>query len=62
MTRIWFLDGKEVDFRVIVRKAREYGYESTSGIYLTSEASRILEDNGHQIKCKKIDETQKIAS
>lgn len=52
MNRLWYLDDELVIFITIIHKAKEYGYNPESGILLTSEASRILEKNGHKVECK----------
>lgn len=52
MEREWILDGEKVPFTKIIKLAREYGYESTSGIFMTSEAVLYLARNGHAVTCK----------
>lgn len=52
MERTWFLDGEVVPFQKIIELAREYGYESKSGIFMTSEAVLFLARNGHAVTCK----------
>ena len=45
----YHIDRQPADFRDIIRKAKEYGYDSNDGISLTSEAARILRANGHSV-------------
>ena len=58
MIRKWFLDGEEVPFQKIIREARKYGYGEGEEILLTSEASKVLEENGHDVKFEEIRETK----
>lgn len=50
--RTWKLDGKEVPFQVIIKTARNYGYDEDSGIYSTSAAVPWLTRNGHKVDCE----------
>ena len=52
MNRIWYLDDEVVTATTLIHKAEEYGYNPEDKILLTSEASRILEQNGHKVECK----------
>ena len=54
MKREWFIDGENVRFGEVIKRAQAYGYESDSGIYQTSIACRYLEKNGHKVECKEI--------
>ena len=33
----------------IIQRAKEYGYSGNGGLFLTSEASQILRNNGHEV-------------
>jgi hypothetical protein len=46
----YLLDGERVDFSVIIDKAKAYGYCGNSCILTTSEAARVLRENGHTIE------------
>ena len=45
----YILDGKRVDFHEVIKAAKLEGYEY-SGIAFTSEASRVLRQNGHTVE------------
>ena len=45
----YYLDGKAVRFTALIDFAKKhYGYQ-TDGFYCTSEAARILRENGHEV-------------
>ena len=43
----YHIDGVPADFKDIIRKAKEYGYDGV--ILLTSEAARTLRGRGHTV-------------
>jgi hypothetical protein len=50
-TQYYSLDGDKVDFQELIRVAKLFGYVSNDGIYTTSEAARVLRDNGIAVDC-----------
>ena len=52
MSRKWFLDGEEVHWQKIIELAKSCGYDPTDGIFTTSEATVVLQDNGHKVECE----------
>jgi hypothetical protein len=46
------LDGKPISFENLILKAKQYGYYSPGGFYCTSEAARILRENGFIVEDK----------
>lgn len=49
MEKQYHIDNQPADMRDVIGKAKEYGYEPNSGIYLTSEAARLLRKHGHVV-------------
>lgn len=50
--RQWYLDGEKVDFKTIIKKGQECGYEGNGGIFQTSMACQYLEKAGHKVELK----------
>lgn len=52
MEEKYYLDEKEIDFDKLIEKAQGYGYGKDSFLLRTSEACKVLEDNGHKVEHK----------
>lgn len=37
----------DLDFKELIQLAEDYGYKEEGGIYLTSQAAKVLRDNGY---------------
>ena len=50
MSEFYSVDGQKTVYTKMVSMAEDCGYKTSSGIYLTSEAARILRQYGHIIE------------
>ena len=49
---IYLVDGKETDWKELIKLARWHGYEDNDGIYSTSRAAIVLRECGIEVKEK----------
>lgn len=44
MKKLYLVNKVPVTFQRLIELAKEYGYESSDGLYMTSEAAQVLRD------------------
>jgi hypothetical protein len=49
MASTYFVNEKKVDWKELIRLAKEHGYEEEDGLYTTSRAAQLLRECGFDV-------------